>query len=229
MMRLAVVAHAKKELGGGLPELRRVLESEGIESPLWYEVPKAKKARAQVERALSNCPGVRDGAVVVRRDAAGVARAIVAFAELQPGTRGLLPRHLRAMLEKRLPQHMVPAIVSVVDALPRLPSFKIDRVQLAKIDADAAGRSPEHEQAELIRQVALTFESILEIEGATADDNVFSLGGDSLQALDIGLALEQLVGVRVPAEFLDAAPTIREIAERIAGEMNRLRSAEVSL
>ena len=52
VMRVAVVAHAGKDLGGGLPELRRVLESEGIETPLWYEVPKAKKAPAQVERAL---------------------------------------------------------------------------------------------------------------------------------------------------------------------------------
>jgi YegS/Rv2252/BmrU family lipid kinase len=51
-MRVAVVAHAGKSLGGGLPELRRVLESQGVESPLWYEVPKAKKAPAQVERAL---------------------------------------------------------------------------------------------------------------------------------------------------------------------------------
>ena len=52
VMRVAVVAHAGKDLGGGLPELRRVLESEGIDAPLWYEVPKAKKAPAQVERAL---------------------------------------------------------------------------------------------------------------------------------------------------------------------------------
>ena len=52
VMRVAVVAHAGKDLGGGLPELRRVLESEGVETPLWYEVPKAKKAPAQVERAL---------------------------------------------------------------------------------------------------------------------------------------------------------------------------------
>jgi YegS/Rv2252/BmrU family lipid kinase len=50
-MRVAVVAHAAKTLGGGLPELRRILESEGID-PLWYEVPKAKRAPKQVRRAL---------------------------------------------------------------------------------------------------------------------------------------------------------------------------------
>ena len=51
-MRVAVVAHAAKSLDGGLRELRRVLETAGVPAPLWYEVPKAKKASAQVERAL---------------------------------------------------------------------------------------------------------------------------------------------------------------------------------
>jgi len=51
-MKVAVVAHAAKTLGGGLPELRRVLEAAGVEQPLWYEVPKAKKAPEQVRRAL---------------------------------------------------------------------------------------------------------------------------------------------------------------------------------
>jgi diacylglycerol kinase (ATP) len=51
-MRVAVVAHNEKTLDGGLPELRRALEQAGVPKPLWYEVPKAKKARAQVRRAL---------------------------------------------------------------------------------------------------------------------------------------------------------------------------------
>jgi diacylglycerol kinase (ATP) len=53
-MKVAVVAHAEKQLGGGLPELRRVLEAAGVDEPLWYEVPKAKRASAQVRRALDD-------------------------------------------------------------------------------------------------------------------------------------------------------------------------------
>jgi diacylglycerol kinase (ATP) len=52
MMRVAVVAHAGKTVGGGLVELRRVLEDEGVADPLWYEVPKSRKAPKQVQRAL---------------------------------------------------------------------------------------------------------------------------------------------------------------------------------
>ena len=51
-MKVAVVAHAEKTLGGGLPALRRALAAAGVEDPLWYEVPKAKRAPEQVERAL---------------------------------------------------------------------------------------------------------------------------------------------------------------------------------
>ncbi len=51
-MKVAVIAHAGKTLGGGLPELRRVLAAEGISDVFWAEVPKSRKAPAQLERAL---------------------------------------------------------------------------------------------------------------------------------------------------------------------------------
>ena len=51
-MRVAVVAHSGKTIGGGLVELRRVLEDAGIADPLWYEVPKSRMAPKQVKRAL---------------------------------------------------------------------------------------------------------------------------------------------------------------------------------
>ena len=51
-MRVAVIAHSGKTLGGGLSELRRLLGAEGVKDPLWTEVPKSRKAPAQVRRAL---------------------------------------------------------------------------------------------------------------------------------------------------------------------------------
>jgi diacylglycerol kinase (ATP) len=51
-MKVAVIAHSGKTLGGGLLELRRVLGVEGVTEPLWCEVPKSRKAPVQVRRAL---------------------------------------------------------------------------------------------------------------------------------------------------------------------------------
>jgi diacylglycerol kinase (ATP) len=52
MTSVAVVAHSGKQLDGGLSELRSVLERSGVSDPLWFEVPKSKKAPKQVRKAL---------------------------------------------------------------------------------------------------------------------------------------------------------------------------------
>ncbi len=53
-MRVAVVAHSGKTLGGGLLELRRLLEAECGGDLFWAEVPKSRKAPAVVRRALES-------------------------------------------------------------------------------------------------------------------------------------------------------------------------------
>ncbi len=63
MTGVAVVAHQKKQLGGGLGELRQTLADAGVTDPLWYEVPKSKKAPAMARRAVraGRRPRVRVG------------------------------------------------------------------------------------------------------------------------------------------------------------------------
>ena len=53
-MKIAVVAHSGKTLGGGLSELRRVLAAHGFDDPFWCEVPKSRKAPKQVRRAVAD-------------------------------------------------------------------------------------------------------------------------------------------------------------------------------
>jgi YegS/Rv2252/BmrU family lipid kinase len=52
MSSVAVVAHTKKSVAGGLPELRQVLADAGVVDPLWFEIPKSRKAPKQVRAAL---------------------------------------------------------------------------------------------------------------------------------------------------------------------------------
>jgi diacylglycerol kinase (ATP) len=51
--RVAVIAHLGKSLGGGLDELREVLEKAGVEDPYWTEAPKSKHVPERVEKALA--------------------------------------------------------------------------------------------------------------------------------------------------------------------------------
>ncbi|MBO3735999.1 diacylglycerol/lipid kinase family protein [Actinoplanes flavus] len=53
---IAVVAHQRKSLGGGLDELRRLLTGRDVEKLIWHEVPKSRKAPKRVREVI------RDGA-----------------------------------------------------------------------------------------------------------------------------------------------------------------------
>src|SRR4051794_32418476 len=49
---VAVVAHSRKTLGGGLDELRRRVTDEGVDELIWHEVLKSRKAPRKVVAAL---------------------------------------------------------------------------------------------------------------------------------------------------------------------------------
>ena len=171
----------------------------------------------EVEVLLRGCAGVRDAAIVVRRSPAGVAIALAAYVELQPDAGDLHPRHLMTLLAQRAPAHMTPAAITILEALPWLPNFKIDRQALQALDAEAVERAEEPADP-LTLALAQIYERVLGVVGATADDNLLSLGGDSLNATEIALELKARYGLSV--EIADLVPTrsIAEWAERIRAE-----------
>jgi diacylglycerol kinase (ATP) len=100
--KVAVIAHAEKTFGGGLPELRRVLDAEGVSDPIWYEVPKSKKAPKQVRRALDEGADlllVWGGDGLVRRCIDAIGDADVDIAILPAGTSNLFATHFGIPLD----------------------------------------------------------------------------------------------------------------------------------
>jgi YegS/Rv2252/BmrU family lipid kinase len=80
---IAVVAHRRKTLGGGLDELRRRLTDGGIDKLLWYEVSTSRKAPKQVRKAVK--AGV-DLLVVWGGDGI-VQRSLVVLARVKGGSK----------------------------------------------------------------------------------------------------------------------------------------------
>ncbi|MGH3397802.1 MAG: diacylglycerol/lipid kinase family protein [Streptosporangiaceae bacterium] len=94
---VAVVAHARKTLGGGLPELREVLAQEGVTDPIWYEVNKSRKAPKRARRALKEGAGlifVWGGDGMVQRCVDELAGTDAVLAVLPAGTANLLATNL---------------------------------------------------------------------------------------------------------------------------------------
>ena len=88
---------------------------------------------AEVEAALLDHPAVAEAAVVGRPDADGLLRP-AAFVVLTPeAEEGDLAAELRRHVARALAPHSAPQTVTAVDALPRLPSGKLDRRRLRRV------------------------------------------------------------------------------------------------
>jgi diacylglycerol kinase family enzyme len=97
MTTVAVVAHSRKTLGGGLAELREVLRAAGFGDPLWYEVPKSKRAPKAVRAALADGAELIfawGGDGLVQRCIDEIAGTGVTLAILPAGTANLLATNL---------------------------------------------------------------------------------------------------------------------------------------
>ena len=97
MAAVAVIANAGKSMGGGLEELREVLERAGVDDVFWSEVPKSRYAPERVEKALGEGAEtifVWGGDGMVQRCADAMAGSDARLAILPAGTANLFASNL---------------------------------------------------------------------------------------------------------------------------------------
>lgn len=62
------------------------------------------------------------------------------------------------------------------------------------------------------REIAQVFMEVLEVKWVSPDDDIFTLGGDSFEALTIALELEKRFNIAFPVERLESAGRVRDLA-----------------
>ncbi len=95
--RVAVIAHRKKMLGGGLSELRESLARNGVHAPLWHEVSKSREATDLARQAITDGAKllfVWGGDGTIQRCLDAVAGQDVTLAIVPAGTANLLAVNL---------------------------------------------------------------------------------------------------------------------------------------
>lgn len=116
---------------------------------------------------------------------------------------------------QRLPAHMVPETVVVLDALPLSAVGKIDRAALpAPVFGTAATEfvAPRDAAEQTVADVCA---AVLGVERVGAFDNFFELGGNSLSATRAVAQLGAAFGVDVALRTIFDAPTVAVLAQRL--------------
>ncbi|NKQ55823.1 amino acid adenylation domain-containing protein [Amycolatopsis sp. K13G38] len=87
---------------------------------------------------------------------------------------------LRDWLRQRLPEHMVPARYLFLDEFPLMPSGKVNRRALPEPPAENTSRLPVTETEKILCGLVA---ELLELPEVGAEDNFFTLGGDSISSI----------------------------------------------
>ncbi|MBC6448015.1 non-ribosomal peptide synthetase [Actinokineospora xionganensis] len=142
----------------------------------------------EIEAALAAVPGVRDAVVtaVPHTDRPGY-RALAAHVVGE----SLDVEEIRRALSARLPAHMVPATVAVLDRFPLTRNGKVDRAALASADAEPVDPVVDGDVSPLEEVIAGVWAEVLEVERVGVTDDFFALGGDSLLATRIVARLRE--------------------------------------
>ncbi|RKG94274.1 amino acid adenylation domain-containing protein [Corallococcus carmarthensis] len=162
----------------------------------------------EIEGVLGTHPGVKQAAVVAKKDATGTKLWAYVVGEVEAGA-------LREWLRERVPEHMVPSVYGTLEALPLTSSGKVDRAKLPALTADAMPRThvfaaPRTPVEQLI---ADQWAELLKVERVGLSDNFFDLGGHSLIATQVVTRLGALFGRELALADLFERPTVLALAE----------------
>ncbi len=187
----------------------------------------AKIAPREIDDVLSRHPSVAEAIAFAMPDAR-LGEEVAAAVVLRPGSTAD-ERELRAFAAQSLADFKLPRHIVFVEAIPRGPTGKPQRIGLCErlgIAGAASGKSEPADPAVEARLAALWRRS-LRVAAIGRDDNYFDAGGDSLSAALLVLEIERAFGVELTVGDLFEAPTIAALAALIGRGKGRPRLARV--
>uniref|UniRef100_UPI0005C1FD1F non-ribosomal peptide synthetase n=1 Tax=Nocardia asiatica TaxID=209252 RepID=UPI0005C1FD1F len=164
----------------------------------------------EIEAVLAGHPDVATAVVVGVPAEAGSRLA----AYVVPAGADLETAELTAYAAQRLPSHMVPDTVMVLDTLPLSSVGKVDRAALPEPEFAPAAEfvAPRNATEQIVADICA---GVLGIERVGVLDSFFELGGNSLSATRAAAQLSGAFGVEVPLRAIFETPTIGALAERL--------------
>ena len=169
----------------------------------------------EIEAVLSGHPQVREAVVIAQTDPAGLLR-LAAYVACGP-ERDLAADEVQTYLRGKLPDHMIPAAIVILPALPLTANGKVDRRNLPQISQEWTGPQknfvPPRNNTEM--ELANLWADLFNARQVGVKDNFFDLGGHSLLAVRMMAQIKKRFGQDLPLAILFQDGTIADLARII--------------
>jgi amino acid adenylation domain-containing protein len=177
----------------------------------------------EIEAVLLTHPTVRDAAVVLDDSNPEIEARLAGYVVTE---RPIHQGDLDAFLKRQLPAHMVPSLLYALDALPRTPSGKLDRMSLSSAVPLAKTGPFRKPQTDYERALAEAWSEVLGLDEISADADFFQLGGHSLAATRVAAALRAKMGLTLPLRLLFDEPVLCDLASALEKEIRAKESRD---
>ncbi|MEZ7503926.1 amino acid adenylation domain-containing protein [Flavobacterium sp. Arc2] len=164
----------------------------------------------EIEHALTSIEGVKSAIVLAKND------ILVAFIVVDYEFLSELDeiRLWRNELASQLPTFMVPHVFHILDTLPRTLNDKVDRTALLEYKSNSESEekytAPRTKEENLVAEV---WQETLKKERIDIFNNFFEIGGHSIMAVNVMVAIEKKTGIRIPLSALFQHSTIEKFAK----------------
>ncbi|PRY30769.1 non-ribosomal peptide synthetase [Pseudosporangium ferrugineum] len=166
----------------------------------------------EIEAALMGLAGVDQAVVVAHGE--GADRRLVAYVVADAG--GPDATALRRDLATVLPEHLVPSVFVMLDAMPVTMNGKVDREALPDPGAGAGVRDYEAPVGPVEQALARLWEDVLGVPRVGRTDEFYRLGGHSLLATQLVNRVRTAMNVELPVRDLFETSTLADLAKRVS-------------
>jgi hypothetical protein len=169
----------------------------------------------EIVSVLAGQSHVKETAVVVREDVVPGEKVLVAYVVADGSDETALLPQLRVALHSRLPRHMIPPVIVLLESLPLTRNEKVDRAALplperSPRDIDIDYQAPRGPVEALLADL---WADVLAVQKVGVHDDFFELGGNSLTAADLLTSTQAVLGAQLPsARLFFENPTIAGLA-----------------
>ncbi|MDB6442647.1 amino acid adenylation domain-containing protein [Pseudomonas sp. 21TX0197] len=139
----------------------------------------------EIEAQLLGMPGLREAVVLAQPGPGGDPRLVAYLVAQDPAAPVPDLAQVRAYLENRLPDYMLPSACIALPQLPLTPNGKLDRQALPLPVTLPADRDKSPPRSDTERRLAAIWAQVLGQPDIGREDDFFSLGGHSLLAVQL--------------------------------------------
>ncbi|UQX11763.1 non-ribosomal peptide synthetase [Candidatus Mycobacterium methanotrophicum] len=138
--------------------------------------------------------------------------------------RSAVAARVRAEVAQVLPGYMMPSSITVLDAMPKTESGKLNRPALPRPAVSTTGRG-EPPRTDTERALAEVFVDLLPITGIGRFDDFFALGGDSIMSVQVASRARE-AGLPVSPRMVFENPTLQLLAAAAEEAQNTAEAAD---